>query len=99
MIACGYCGRDNDDTATHCRECGTEFPVTTPPLPEGPPNCPNRPISNPKRWKRRLLTKMVFTGQTGISSDDGLTRMLNLSNGKWRGMKRRYFGSRNCAIT
>ena len=25
MKQCGYCGRDNDDTATHCRECGEEL--------------------------------------------------------------------------
>ena len=26
MKACSYCGRDNEAQATHCRECGTEFP-------------------------------------------------------------------------
>jgi hypothetical protein len=25
MKACGYCGRENDQEATHCRECGTSF--------------------------------------------------------------------------
>src|ERR1041385_4694137 len=25
MKACSYCGRDNDDEAIHCRECGTDF--------------------------------------------------------------------------
>jgi hypothetical protein len=30
--ACGYCGRENEPVAAHCRECGTEFSVheTTP---------------------------------------------------------------------
>jgi hypothetical protein len=31
MKACGYCGRENEDRATNCRECGTEFPIQTPP--------------------------------------------------------------------
>jgi hypothetical protein len=25
MKPCDYCGRENDDAATHCRECGTPF--------------------------------------------------------------------------
>jgi hypothetical protein len=25
MKKCAYCGRENDDAAAHCRECGTEF--------------------------------------------------------------------------
>lgn len=25
MKSCDYCGRENDDLATHCRECGTSF--------------------------------------------------------------------------
>jgi hypothetical protein len=24
--SCAYCGRENGDDASHCRECGTEFP-------------------------------------------------------------------------
>ena len=28
---CGYCGRQNDGAAAHCRECGTEFPVQVAP--------------------------------------------------------------------
>jgi len=30
MKFCAYCGRENDDEATHCRECGTEAPKTPP---------------------------------------------------------------------
>ena len=26
MKACGYCGKKNEDTASNCSECGTEFP-------------------------------------------------------------------------
>jgi len=26
MKSCSYCGCQNEDTQTHCRECGTEFP-------------------------------------------------------------------------
>ena len=34
MKSCVYCGRDNEDDATHCRECGTvEFVVATPASP------------------------------------------------------------------
>ena len=30
MKSCAYCGRDNEDEATHCRECGTtEFVIAT----------------------------------------------------------------------
>lgn len=36
MKACGYCGRDHDDAAALCHECGTEFPPkpTVVPVPE-----------------------------------------------------------------
>ena len=27
MKRCGYCGQQNEEAATHCIECGTEFPV------------------------------------------------------------------------
>jgi hypothetical protein len=29
MKACGYCGRENDDAAMQCRECGTSFDEVT----------------------------------------------------------------------
>jgi hypothetical protein len=29
MKACGYCGREDDDSAAHCRECGTAFATAT----------------------------------------------------------------------
>jgi hypothetical protein len=25
MKSCSYCGRENEDAATHCKECGEEF--------------------------------------------------------------------------
>src|SRR5215469_12253140 len=25
MKLCSYCGKENEDSATHCTECGTEF--------------------------------------------------------------------------
>jgi hypothetical protein len=31
MNKCNYCGRDNEDNATHCRECGTELTAAHPP--------------------------------------------------------------------
>ena len=27
MKACSYCGHQNEDAATQCKACGTEFPV------------------------------------------------------------------------
>jgi hypothetical protein len=36
MKSCAYCGRDNDDNAVACRECGTTFEsFTEPPSPSG----------------------------------------------------------------
>jgi hypothetical protein len=31
MKACGYCGRENEDSATFCVECGTAFEEKVPP--------------------------------------------------------------------
>jgi hypothetical protein len=36
MKTCTYCGRENEDTATKCQECGTEF-VQNPAPAEGTP--------------------------------------------------------------
>ena len=36
MKTCTYCGRENEDQATKCQECGTEF-VRGPARTEGPP--------------------------------------------------------------
>jgi hypothetical protein len=30
MKFCSYCGKKNEDTATHCAECGTEFETVNP---------------------------------------------------------------------
>src|SRR5216684_521974 len=30
MKLCGYCGRENDESAHHCRECGTVFEILSP---------------------------------------------------------------------
>jgi hypothetical protein len=32
MITCRYCGRDNEGSAAHCRECGTLLGPTPPPV-------------------------------------------------------------------
>jgi hypothetical protein len=41
MKKCAYCGRQNEETNAHCRECGTTFPVPQAPRPapavEDPP--------------------------------------------------------------
>lgn len=41
MKVCGYCGRENDDASTHCRECGTEFPI---PVPSSTPEAKESPL-------------------------------------------------------
>ena len=33
MKTCAYCGRDNQEEATHCQECGTELAISPPPSP------------------------------------------------------------------
>jgi len=43
MIGCAYCGRENEESATNCRECGTALsPITEPAAPatETPPESP-----------------------------------------------------------
>jgi hypothetical protein len=37
MKKCSYCGRDNDDDALNCRECGTEFEKPNEPSPPEEP--------------------------------------------------------------
>lgn len=50
MIACSYCGRENEDAAAHCRECGTELrPTTVAELPpETPPELPAPQLIKPE---------------------------------------------------
>jgi RNA polymerase subunit RPABC4/transcription elongation factor Spt4 len=36
MKNCSYCGRENDDSAVVCRECGTEFDTSPPAAPVDP---------------------------------------------------------------
>jgi uncharacterized membrane protein YvbJ len=36
MKACGYCGRENDDSAAFCAECGTAFEENVPSEPRIP---------------------------------------------------------------
>lgn len=47
MRVCSYCGRENDDSLTNCKECGTELD-----LPASSSNAPNpaarKPIICPK---------------------------------------------------
>src|SRR5439155_25409814 len=40
MKTCEYCGRENEDSAARCQECGTEF-VSPPP-----------PVETPPRWDK-----------------------------------------------
>lgn len=45
MLACSYCGRDNDPARTHCHECGTELPSS--PAQESSPEPPALPKPRP----------------------------------------------------
>jgi hypothetical protein len=54
MKNCGYCGRENDDKAAHCRECGTEFvraelPPTKPSEKSDGPGDQSAPMSPDER--------------------------------------------------
>lgn len=63
MKTCAYCGRDNEDVATQCRECGTtEFVVTSVSvLP--PPQQPDSPRSFQRRGSGLLRqTLLIFAG-------------------------------------
>ncbi len=55
MKRCKYCGRENPDDATSCRECGTKFS-----LPEATPRPKRRPEPTlpiiPPNWQFRDLT-------------------------------------------
>jgi len=37
MKTCAYCGRQNEDQAATCQECGTEFTPSSTPSPATPP--------------------------------------------------------------
>jgi hypothetical protein len=39
MKPCSYCGRENEDEAVFCGECGTEIKVETTPNTTRPPSC------------------------------------------------------------
>ena len=49
MKRCKYCGRENDDEAVHCCECGTPFPEALPVAPSWAA----------KKWKE-VLSKLIF---------------------------------------
>jgi hypothetical protein len=46
MKSCGYCGRENDDPAASCHECGTSFPVSSDHLAKVPPESTAAPWSS-----------------------------------------------------
>jgi hypothetical protein len=60
MKTCSYCGRENDEHATHCLECATEFvEVTSPPQATEPgPTRPKYKILplSPEQAKLDLVT-------------------------------------------
>ena len=71
MKKCAYCGRENEDDAVNCSECGTEFVQTTPPqsTPEPKPAHTKyqiRPLS-PEEAKLDLVT--IVSCQTLFDAD------------------------------
>ena len=71
MKKCAYCGRENDDNAVHCSECGTEIvpPSPTPPAKAPAPAGPKyqiRPLS-PEDAKLDLVT--IVSCQTLFDAD------------------------------
>jgi hypothetical protein len=58
MKSCAYCGRENPDSATHCRECGTdEFVTTNPATSKVVPSevvetAPDAPVDEPVELQR-----------------------------------------------
>ncbi len=76
MKHCTYCGRENEDHALHCGECGTEFVALVIPEFQMPQSKKNkRPASH--RWAIGILAFMtvhfvvflndVITGRSGAS--------------------------------
>ena len=71
MKKCAYCGRENEDDAVNCSECGTEFVQASPtqPTPEAEPAHAKyqiRPLS-PEEAKLDLVT--IVTCQTLFDAD------------------------------
>jgi hypothetical protein len=71
MKKCSYCGRENEDNAAHCFECGTDFVQNTlPPPARGPdlarPKYQIRPLS-PEEAKLDLIT--IVNCQTLFEAD------------------------------
>ena len=71
MKKCAYCGRENDEGAVNCSECGTELvqgsPTQPTPEPEpAPPKYRIRPLS-PEEEKLDLVT--IVTCQTLFDAD------------------------------
>lgn len=66
MIACSYCGRENEPAATHCRECGTELSSSSVPEapPETPPKLPVPQFINPE------ALDAAFTFENGFHRAD-----------------------------
>ena len=64
MKRCGYCGRENEDTAAYCSECGTDRFAGTSPSPV--PRAPHGPTwraydSRTSPWRAVLLTVLGVT--------------------------------------
>jgi len=52
MKSCGYCGRENDDAAVRCAECGTEI--------EPPQSVPDPKYKSPLRRPSSLVWLVAF---------------------------------------
>jgi hypothetical protein len=67
MIACTYCGRENDAAATHCRECGTALPAqpeAQSTLEDSPPKLPEPTLV------RREDLEAAFSYEAGFHRAD-----------------------------
>lgn len=63
MKSCTYCGRDNDDAAAVCRECGTEFLAAGTSHSEAPAVHPSKVVM----WLKVYAGVMCFTYLAGAA--------------------------------
>jgi hypothetical protein len=77
MKNCDYCGRENDDGAAHCRECGTEFArAELPPLePVEKPAGQEYELAPPSTDERNLDLVNLVRCRTLLEADLVVSRL------------------------
>lgn len=63
MINCTYCGRENDDSAVNCSECGTALPARQPPdasSEDSAPGLPEPTLINPNALESAFIYEAGF---------------------------------------